>query len=179
MATVALQHIIKEQSVVRSFTGAMTGNLYITDQLGRAVVDVLDAPRLLAGGTFAPANLSDSGTAGSGTAVLDFGAFPGKPVAETTVTASNPFNSTAVLQVAVAPIATTDHSADEHSVDPPLVSGIILSGTQVLLRAMASGRDKPVPPGAPFGQANTSQMPVPRRQCNPYGKWSVSWAFVP
>jgi hypothetical protein len=36
-----------------------------------------------------------------------------------------------------------------------------------------------VPPGVPFGQANTSQMPVARRQCNPYGKWSVSWAFVP
>lgn len=158
--------------------GAVTGNVYIADGLGRVSVDATDVPNALAKGYVYtnPADAGGGGLPSFGTSIVDFGAFPGKPLAEATVSAVS-IDLNAFLSVQVVPVATVDHTADEHSVDPPLVSGQV-SGNTIVLRACCSGRDRPVPPGIPFGQVNTSQMPIARRQMQPYGKWSVAWAFV-
>jgi hypothetical protein len=83
----------------------------------------------------------------------------------------------AVLDVWIAPIATSDHSADEHSADPPLVNAQIINGN-IVINAYASGRDKPIPAGTPFGNAAGSQQPIGQQQPMPYGKWTVAWAFA-
>lgn len=179
MPTVSLTHIIREQSLSRAMTGAVTGNIYVVDQLGRVTVDTQDAPRLIASGAMLYTNPADAGGGGFpsyGTAVVDFGAFPGKPVTETTVTVGA-VDLNAITEVQVAFSATVDHSADEHAVDPPMVSGQI-SGTTLTIRANCSGRDRPVPPGIPFGNTANSQMPIARPQMQPYGKWNVAWALV-
>lgn len=180
MATVSIQQPLRagQGGVSHRVTGAVTGNVYIADGLGRVTVDVLDAPNAISKGYLYtnPADAGGGGLPNFGTAVVDFGAFPGKPVAEATVNGAA-IDLNAILQVQVVAVASVDHSADEHAVDPPMVSGQV-SGNTIILRANCSGRDRPVPPGIPFGQVNTSQMPIPRRQPTPYGKWNVAWAFV-
>jgi len=57
------------------------------------------------------------------------------------------------------------------------VTGTIVNGNQLLIRALASGRDKAVPPGIAFGHINQSQMPIPRRQPTPYGAWSIGYSI--
>ena len=52
MPNVAVRHIIKEGAVSlnRPLTGAVTGNAYTVDQVGRASIDITDLSALLAGG---------------------------------------------------------------------------------------------------------------------------------
>jgi hypothetical protein len=180
MPNVLVQHIIKEQFMNRISTGRVTGNTYVFDALGRALVDSQDAPFLISTGTVLYANPSDAPGAvpSFGTAILDFGAFPGKATAEVTVSPVTTLDPAGTPQVSIAYLASVDHSADEHAVDPPLVSGQ-LSGSTLVIRGICSGRDRNVPPGVPFGNTANSQMPIPRRQPTPYGKWNVAWTLVP
>jgi hypothetical protein len=55
MPNVAVRHIIKEGAVSlnRPLTGAVTGNAYAVDQLGRASIDITDLPALVASGNWA------------------------------------------------------------------------------------------------------------------------------
>jgi hypothetical protein len=178
MATVALQRIegLKGEPQ-RRINGAVTGKGYTQDQLGRAIVDVLDAPQLIAKG-WLYANLADiPSNPLAGVATVDFGAFPGSPMAQLTVLAGDIFDPSAVLQASVTPIATADHTADEHTADPPLVSAVV-SGSNIIITAMPSGRDLQVPPGTPFGNKSGSQQPIAQTQLMPVGKWSVAWAFA-
>jgi hypothetical protein len=51
MANVGVRHIVREQSMNRPpLTGAVTGNSYPIDQMGRALVNVSDVPALMASG---------------------------------------------------------------------------------------------------------------------------------
>jgi hypothetical protein len=180
MTTVALQKPLQpgQSQASHRVTGGITGNSYIVDPMGRVVIDVLDAPAVLAKG-WVYANIEDAISGGLptfGTAVLDFGAFPGAPLTEATVLGAA-IDSNAVLKVWVPAVASVDHSADEHSVDPPMVSGQV-TGSTLVIRANCSGRDRPVPPGVAPGNTANSQMPIPRRQLQPYGKWNVAWAFA-
>lgn len=179
MTSVAIQRPLHAAQGVASisFIGAVTGNTYIVDGLGRVTVDTQDAPALLAKG-YLYADLKDLPSAPTaGSAVVDFGAFPGTPLAEATITASDIFDPTTVLLVSVAYLDSADHSADEHAVDPPLVSGQV-SGNTIVLRATARGTDTPIPALVQFGNAANSQMPLPQPQHMPYGKWNVAWAFL-
>jgi hypothetical protein len=180
MATVALQKPLQpgQSQASHRVTGGVTGNSYIVDPMGRVVIDILDAPGVLAKG-WVYANVADTAPSGLptyGMAVLDFGAFPGQPLTETVVSVAA-VDPSPVVHVQVACVATVDHSADEHSADPPMVSAQ-LSGTTLTIRANCSGRDRPVPPGVAPGNVANSQMPIPRRQQQPYGKWNVAWALV-
>ena len=180
MATVSIQAPFRpEQSVAgHRLTGAVTGNVYIADGIGRVIVDTQDAAGAIAKG-YVYTNQADAGGGGFpsyGIAVVDFGAFPGTPLTETTVTVGA-IDLNPDLYVQVTPLATVDHTADEHAVDPPMVSGQVV-GSTLTLRANCSGRDLPVPPGIAFGGANLSHQPIARRQMQPYGKWSVAWSLV-
>lgn len=179
MATVALQRIkvLPDIGMQHQLTGPVTGQLYIVDPLGRVVVSTLDSPYLLVKG-WSYARLDDlAGSPTAGVATINFGAFPGAPSAQLTIAASDVDDPNAVIDAWIVPIATADHSADEHSADPPLVSAQVV-GVTLVINAFASGRDKPVPAGTPFGQTTTSQMPIGEQQPMPYGAWSVGWAFA-
>lgn len=181
MATVLLQHLsgfYKDQQ--RTIYGPVTGNLYNVDQLGRVLVDTLDAPYFIARGVqYAVYGAGGGTTATSGIATLDFGSFPGSVSATVTVAATDPFDPNAEIDAWVIPVATADHTADEHIADPPRVQAAI-SGSTIVISGFASGRDLPVPNQTPFGNpALSSQMLIGSRQLTPYGKWSVAWAFSP
>lgn len=181
MSTIALQHALDTlPRGARSILGTVTGNRYSVDGLGRVIVDTTDAPRMLAAG-WLYADLNERPSAlRSGTALLDFGAFPGSPSATLVVTTPDTVNPLAQIDAWVLPAATVDHTSDEHLADPPRVLAINTTpGTSFTLYGFPSDRDWPVPPGTPFGNTTNSQMPVGQQQLMPYGKWNVAWAYSP
>lgn len=66
----------------------------------------------------------------TGTATLDFTAFPGKTDTTLAVTGQASIVAGTLVEAWLRPIATADHSADEHMVEPPRVfAGNIVAGT--------------------------------------------------
>jgi hypothetical protein len=96
--------------------------------------------------------------AGSGTAVLDFGAFPGKADATVAVTGQTGILSGSIIGAWILPIATADHSADEHAVEALKVDAeAIIAGTGFTIHGFAE----------PSGQST-------RR----YGTFTCAWAWA-
>jgi hypothetical protein len=96
----------------------------------------------------------------TGTATLDFGAFPGTDLASVAVTGQAAILNTSLVEAWLFPATTTDHSVDEHLVET--------------IRVIAG------PPTAGSGftiyGVNTSQIGQ-GRGVNPYGKFNVAWAW--
>lgn len=182
MATVTLQRIRPFQhGQTGAFGGAVTGNMYVIDALGRVTVDVLDAAYMIPHGWDYLVPGSGGGTvATSGVATLDFGAFPGSAQASLVVANIDIADPNAELDAWIIPVATVDHTADEHTADPPRITAQLTPpGTSFTINGFPSGRDLPVPPGTPFGNTANSQLPIGQQQLMPSGKWSVAWAFSP
>lgn len=65
----------------------------------------------------------------SGTAILDFGAFPGASDAKTVIVGQSTITASANIEPWIRRAATADHSEDEHSMTSMLVSaGDIVPG---------------------------------------------------
>lgn len=182
MATVTLQKLrFFQQAQSSAFAGAVTGNMYVIDALGRVTVDVLDAAYLIPHGWDYLVPGAGGGTiATSGVATLDFGAFPGQPMASLVVNSPDIADPNAELDAWIIPVATADHTVDEHIADgPAIIAAYTTPGTSFTITGSQNAKTLPVPPGTPFGNTANSQMPVGQQQLNPYGKWSVAWAFSP
>jgi hypothetical protein len=178
MATVTLVREPNDGFYQRSLIGPVTGNVYAGNALGQFTVDVLDQPYFIAQG-FIPAFGQFTGQATSGVAILDFGAFPGQPMVSLVVASPDVSDPNAELDAWVIPVATTDHTADEHIADgPAVIAAYTTPGTSFTITCSQNAKTLPVPPGTPFGGAN-SQQPIGQQQLNPYGKWSIAWAFSP
>ena len=96
-----------------------------------------------------------SGT--KGTAVLDFGAFPGASDAIVAVTGQSSIAANAIVQAWIALDGTPDHSADEHIASPPRVyAGAVAAGVGFTIYGVNDDR---------FGDTRT------------YGRWSVNWRY--
>lgn len=68
------------------------------------------------------------GSATTGTAIVDFGTFPGAAYAVVAV-ASAGVGAATVPIVVISPTASADHTADEHIIDPPDVkAGDVVAG---------------------------------------------------
>lgn len=93
---------------------------------------------------------------GSGTATLDFGAFPGSSHTTVPVTAAGFVGATSLAEAWVLPLQTTDHSPDEHVVES--------------LRVMASDR---VDGGFTIHGVNSGSL----GETLLYGTFSVGWAW--
>jgi len=66
----------------------------------------------------------------SGTATIDFGAFPGALDTSVPVTGQGAIVAGSLVEAWVRPAATADHTHDEHVVDPPrVIAGSIVAGT--------------------------------------------------
>lgn len=178
--TITLQRIPQAAGPAqRTIVGPVTGTVYVVGPLGTVTVDTTDQPYLVAQG-YTPV-LGAGSSANSGVATLDFGAFPGSPMASVTVSLQDINDPNAELDVWVIPVATVDHTADEHVADPPRVIATNtnpVTGGSFTIYGLPSGRDLAVPPGTPFGGAS-SQMPIAQQQLMPVGKFSVAWAFSP
>lgn len=165
MATVTIQKFrFFEGTDVHSLVGFVTKNRYSVDALGRTTVNTLDAPEFISKGwAYLQPGSGGGTTPTSGTALIDFGAFPGSAFAQTTVVAVDPYNPNAIVDAWLLPAATADHSIDEHVVDGPIVTGYADGNGNVIITG--------VPKFAPTSPIPPDPMP--------YGKWNVGWAFSP
>lgn len=91
----------------------------------------------------------------SGTAVINFGSFPGRPEASVTITGQSGITLNSKVGAWLRPAATTDHSVDEHRVEQikvfasDIVAGV---GFTIFAEVLLGGRT--------------------------YGLWNVDWAWV-
>jgi hypothetical protein len=93
----------------------------------------------------------------TGTANLDFGAFPGKSDTSVAVTGQAAIASGSLVEAWIRPVATADHSADEHLVETLKVSaGNIVAGTGFTIYGLNSG------------QVGNTRL---------YGLWTTAWAW--
>ena len=89
----------------------------------------------------------------SGTATLDFGAFPGATDASVAVTGQASIIAGSLVGAWVRPVATTDHSIDEHMVESlSVVARDIVAGTGFSIYGV------------------TDNLPL-------YGQWTIAWAW--
>lgn len=164
MATITLQHPANlSQTFARRIVGRVTGNGYTINASGLVTVDTRDSTIMLANGWLPVPGGGGGAGATSGSALIDFGSFPGSAFAQTLVVAVDAADPLAVVDVWILPAATADHSIDEHVVDPPMVSGYADGAGNVVITGIPRfGLTSPIPPD-----------PMP------YGKWNVAWAFSP
>lgn len=91
----------------------------------------------------------------SGITTVDFGAWPGAPMASVAVTGQAAIVAGSLVEAWIRPATTADHSADEHIVDPPRVVGAdIVAASGFTIHAMAP--------------SNSGRF---------YGQWTVAWVW--
>lgn len=123
--------------------------------------------------------LPGSGTGSTwttGTATLDFGAFPGAAEAVVTVVGQAAIVAGSTVLAWLYPAATADHSEDEHRADGPrVVADTVVAGVGFTVRGYA-----PDPVPTPDVQADRRRFNPDRIQTSPmsYGQWNVRWAWV-
>lgn len=106
---------------------------------------------------YGDANYAAGGGGAGGTAVLNFGAFPGKDQATVAVTGQAGIVSGSVPNAWIRPIATTDHSADEHLVENiRIMAGNIVPGTGFTI----------------YGQSGPGHEGI-----RLYGQFNVAWSW--
>lgn len=128
----------------------------------------------------------------SGTATLDFGAFPGKSDASVAVTGQTGILAGSLVGAWLQPAATADHTADEHLVETlKIVAGSIVPGVGFTIYALNTSQlNEPVgqeTESAKFVTAAAAQPGTARTQARSsrggqgtriYGQWNVAWAWV-
>lgn len=91
-----------------------------------------------------------------GTAVLDFGAFPGKSDASVAVTGQAGILATSLVDAWVNLVATADHSADEHLLETiDIRAGLIVAGTGFTIYGFNEG-------------SGDTRI---------YGLWNIAWVW--
>jgi hypothetical protein len=99
-----------------------------------------------------------------GTAVLNFGAFPGTSETTADVTGQSGFTSTSLAEAWVVPKATADHTADEH----------VVEALDVMAAHQADGTIRIYGSVRPFAQTLAS---APAQRHRLYGQWTVGWVW--
>ena len=95
----------------------------------------------------------------TGTATLDFGAFPGKADTSLAITGQGSIVSGSLVEAWLRPADTADHTADEHMVEAINVfAADIVASTGFTIHGRSTTQ---------FGQSTRL-----------YGTWSVAWAWV-
>lgn len=122
-----------------------------------------------------------------GTAILDFGAFPGKSDALIAVTGQAGIVAGSLVEAWIRPVDTADHLADEHMMETLKVfAATIVAGTGFTIYGLnTSGINEPLAVGgsgragtAVVGaQANDSIPRVGGKGTRLWGRWTVAWAW--
>lgn len=109
-------------------------------------------------GPMGPAGASGGG-GNTGTAIIDFGAFPGTTQASVAVTGQSSILNTSLPQAFIKLTISPDHSADEHMIEGlKITTGNVVAGTGFTIYAEL-------------------YQPVPAKVNFTYGKWNVSWEW--
>lgn len=133
----------------------------------------------------------------TGTATLDFGAFPGKCDASVAVTGQAAIVSGSLVEAWIRPEATADHTAGEHMVESIKVfAADIVAGTGFTIYGFDEGETYQRVPEA-YGQGAGSRLAATggptlqrdsahaagkpdnaHRRPMIHGQWTVAWAWV-
>ena len=98
----------------------------------------------------------------TGTATIDFGAFPGAADTSLAITGQAAIASGSLVEAWIRPVASADHSADEHMVEPMNVfAGSIVAATGFTIYVFEATPDTPMNEGHRL-----------------YGTWTIAWAWV-
>lgn len=105
-----------------------------------------------------------------GTAVLDFGAFPGASDASVAVTGQAGIVAGSLVEAWLQLAASADHSADEHLVETLRVSaGNIVAGVGFTIYGVNTNQNEE----RDAARSRVSGLDEPRI----YGKWNVNWVW--
>lgn len=75
----------------------------------------------------------------TGTAIVDFGAFPGAAYATVDVTGQTGILSGSLVEAEIYVSASADHTADEHAIDPPRIqAGAVTAGVGFPIHAFTT-----------------------------------------
>lgn len=113
--------------------------------------------------------------AATGTATLDFGAFPGKLDASVAVTGQAGIASGSLVEAWIRPVATATHSADEHIMATTMmqvIAGNIVAGTGFTIYGLAVDAT----PGV--GSIDGYFRNLPRKVSRLYGTFTIAWAWT-
>lgn len=110
----------------------------------------------------------------TGTADLNFGAFPGASDASVAVTEQGSIASDSLVEAWIRPVATANHSADEHLVENlKVIAGNIVAGTGFTIYGFNTT------PHFGGGESLDGNYNVrPTNSSRLYGIWKVNWAWV-
>lgn len=110
-----------------------------------------------------------------GTAVLDFGAFPGKSDASVAVTGQGAIVAGSLVEAWIRPVATADHTVGEHLVELiKIVAADIIAGTGFTIYGIdvtpESGAREDERGIGMYPRANVGNTRI-------YGQWTVAWVW--
>ena len=126
--------------------------------------------------------------AGSGTATLNFGAFPGASDTSVAVTGQAGIVSGSLVEAWIRPEATADHSADEHMLETIKVfahtivagTGFTISGfnTSEITEGLEQGGAGRAASAAPGGESQDGNPRYGGMGTRIYGTFKVAWAWT-
>ena len=109
-----------------------------------------------------------------GTAILDFGVFPGKSDTSVDVTGQATIAAASLAEAWIRPVATADHSADEHMLETlKIFAGNILAGTGFTIYGFNTSEIYEVP----VGKTNLNRGGQFGTGTRIYGQWTVAWVW--
>lgn len=120
----------------------------------------------------------------TGTAVLDFGAFPGKSDASVAVTGQGGIVDGSLVEAWIRPVATADHDVDDHLFEMlGIRAGNIVAGTGFTIYGVNTNQlNEPLEaPGIKTGPTASLNIPAPSvggRGTRLWGTYNVNWAWV-
>jgi len=114
-----------------------------------------------------------------GTALLDFGAFPGKSDASVAVTGQAGILAGSLVEAWLFPADTADHKADEHMVEPIRVTaGSIIAGTGFTIYGVNVNPLVEHELFQPWPQYPLKTVLVETgRGTRIWGRWTVGWVW--
>ena len=113
----------------------------------------------------------------TGTATLNFGAFPGSHSASVAVTGQTGIVSGSLVEAWIRPVATADHTADEHIVAPFGIFGVIaadiVAGTGFTIHGVSLEQGEP---GGDWADGRGTVFSTGGGSM-PWGQWTIAWAW--
>jgi len=116
----------------------------------------------------------------SGTAIVNFGGFPGSSDTSVLVTGQGGIQAGSLVEAWLVPTGTSEHSSDEHvMVGPSVIAGNIVPGTGFTIYSV--GQERVPEPDAikRSGGLNVLDNLQEYGRVTPmtYGQWSVAWVW--
>jgi hypothetical protein len=112
-----------------------------------------------------------------GTTTVNFGAFPGKTEATTTVSGQTGFISSSLAEAWIYPVATADHSVDEHLTENLVVKAYYISDGNIGIVARPTDIWPTRDSSTGFNQADFNPGNELQTTNLLYGLWTIAWVW--